>query len=125
MIASNTFAATLRSLTQPRKVSNASNESLAVIKSVYGLADSVPSDWPVPYSGRFQMSGTYGFLGPYEVLGLEGAGEELFNVTAGRIERQQQTYTMRVKASLPPMGIRANPHITIDQTLAMELMKPE
>lgn len=107
------------------EVRRGDDESLAVIKSVYGLADSVPSDWPVPYSGRFQVSGTYGFLGPYEVLGLEGAGEELFNIEAGRIERQQQKYTMQVKASLPPMGIRANPHITIDQTLAMELMRPE
>ena len=107
------------------EVRRSEDGSLAVIKSVYGLADSVPSEWPVPYSGRFQMSGTYGFLGPYEVLRLEGAGEELFSVTAGRIERRQQRYTMRIKASLPPMGIRANPHITIDQTLAMELMKPE
>lgn len=107
------------------EVRRSEDESLAVIKSVYALADSAPSDWPVPYSGRFQVSGTYGFLGPYEVLGLEGAGEELFNIEAGRIERQQQKYTMQVKASLPPMGIRANPHITIAQTLTMELMKPE
>ncbi len=107
------------------EVRRSKDRSLAVIKSVYGLADSAPSDWPVPYSGRFQMSGTYGFLGPYEVLGLKGAGEELFNIEAGRIERQQQTYTMRMKASLPPMGIRANPHITIEQTLTMELMRPE
>jgi len=107
------------------EVRGSEDGSLAVIKSVYGLADSAPSDWPVPYSGRFQVSGTYGFLGPYEVLRLEGAGEELFNIEAGRIERQQQKYTMQVKASLPPMGIRANPHITIAQTLTMELMRPE
>ena len=71
------------------------------------------------------MSGTFGFLGPYEVLGIEGAGEELFNLEAGRLERQQQKYTMEVKASLPPMGIRANPLITIAQTLTMELIRPE
>jgi len=68
------------------------------------------------------MSGTFGFLGPYEVLGLEGTGEELFNIKAGRIERRQEKYTLRTKAGVPPMGIRANPHITIDQTLTMELM---
>ncbi len=106
------------------EVRRSANGPLAVIGSTYTRADSVPSSWPVPYSGRFQMSGTFGFLGPYEVLGIEGTGEELFNVTAGRIEQQQQKYTMRVKASLPPMGIRASPHITIEQTLTMELMRP-
>jgi hypothetical protein len=94
---------------------------LAVIKSTYTLADAVPAGWPIPYSGRFQMSGTFGFLGPYEVLGLEGTGEELFNLKAGRIERRRETYTLRVRAGLPPIGIRANPHITIEQTLTMEL----
>jgi len=94
----------------------------AVIKSMYALADSTPSGWPIPYSGKFLMSGTFGFLGPYEVLGLEGTGEELFNIKAGRIERRQEKYTLRTKAGVPPMGIRANPHITIDQTLTMELM---
>jgi len=98
---------------------------LAVIKSTYAPAASAPSDWPVPYSGRFQMSGTFGFLGPYQVLGLEGGGEELFNIEAGRTERHEQKYTMRMRAALPPMGVRANPLITMDQTLTMELLKAE
>jgi len=103
------------------EVRRSENGPLAVIKSTYKLAGSTSSGWPVPYSGRFQMAGTFGFLGPYEVLGLEGSGEELFNLQAGRTEQQRQKYTMRVKAGLPPMGIRANPLITIDQTLTMEL----
>jgi hypothetical protein len=94
---------------------------MAVIRSTYTLAASVPADWPVPYAGRFQMAGTFGFLGPYEVQGLAGSGEELFNVEAGRTERQRQKYTLRIAAALPPMGIRANPHITIDQILTLEL----
>ncbi len=93
---------------------------LAVIKSTYKLAGSTPSGWPVPYAGRFQMAGTFGFLGPYEVLELEGGGEEMFNLQAGRTEQQRQEYTMRVKAGLPPMGIQANPVITVNQTLTME-----
>ncbi len=93
---------------------------LAVIDSTYSLADSVPQDWPVPYSGRFQVSGTFGFLGSYELVGLEGSGRELFNIDAGRVERGDQTYTLQMKASLPPMGIRANPVIAIEQTLTME-----
>jgi hypothetical protein len=99
--------------------------SAAVIESTYTVADSAPADWPVPYSGRFRMSGTFGFLGPYEVLGLEGAGEDLFNIEAGRLEQRLQRYTMQVKASLPPLGVQARPHLAIEQTLAVELLNPE
>ena len=98
---------------------------LAVIKSTYTPAGSAPADWPIPYSGRMQMSGTFGFLLSYEVLGLEGTGEELFNLQAGRIEQRRETYTLRARAGLPPMGIKANPQITIEQTLTMELMDRE
>ncbi len=94
---------------------------MAVIQSTYSLAASAPAGWPVPYAGRFQMAGTFGFLGPYEVQELSGGGEEWFNVAAGRTERQQQKYTLRIAAALPPMGIRANPHITIDQIFTLEL----
>ncbi len=96
-----------------------------VIESTYTLADSSPADWPVPYSGRFRMSGTFGFLGPYQVLSLEGSGEELYNIEAGRLEQRLQKYTMEIKAALPPMGMKANPHITIEQSLAAELLTPE
>ena len=95
---------------------------LAAIDSLYSLADSAPQGWPVPYAGRFQLSGTFGILGAYDIVALEGNGRTLFDVEAGRIECQDQTYTLQMKASLPPMGIRANPFIVIEQTLTMELM---
>ncbi len=94
--------------------------SFAVITSSYAPADSTPAGWPIPYSGRFQMSGTFGFLGPYEVLGLEGTGTELFDLKTGCLEQRQEKYVLRVRAGLPPLGIKANPHIRIDQTLTME-----
>ena len=96
----------------------------AVITSTFTLAEKAPSGWPVPYAGRFQMSGTFGFLGAYQVLGLEGTGRERFNIDAGRIEAAEQKYTLRMKASLPPMGLRANPHVTIEQTLTTERLAP-
>lgn len=96
-----------------------------VIESTYALADSAPAEWPVPYSGRFRMSGTFGFLSSYEVVSLEGSGEELYNIEAGRLEQRLQKYTVQMKASLPPMGVKANPHITIEQSLAVELLTPE
>ena len=98
---------------------------MAVIKSTYTLAEKAPTNWPVPYSGRFRMSGTFGFLGAYQPSSLAGDGQELFNVDAGRVENYQQKYTVEMDASLPPIGIQANPHIRIDQTLTMELMNPQ
>lgn len=94
----------------------------AVIDGTYRLADSVPAGWPVPYAGRFQLSGTFGFLGAYDIVALAGSGRTLLDVDAGRLERQEQKYTLRMKAALPPMGLRANPLITIEQTLTTELL---
>jgi len=95
---------------------------LAVISSSYSIADSAPQSWPIPYSGRFQMKGTFGFLSRYKLLGLEGQGEELFNVEAGRTERYNQRYRMQLEASIP-MGISVKPMITITQNLTMELLE--
>jgi hypothetical protein len=93
---------------------------LAVISSSYQIAETVPRSWPIPYSGRFQMRGTFGFLSGYKLLNLEGRGEELFNIEAGRIEQYNQQYQMQLQASIP-MGISVKPRITIKQNLTMEL----
>jgi len=92
---------------------------LAVISSSYQIADSAPQSWPIPYSGRFQMKGTFGFLSGYKLLVLEGRGEELFNIEAGRTEQYNQQYQMQLEASI--MGISVKPMITIKQNLTMEL----
>jgi len=93
---------------------------LAVISSSYSIADSAFQSWPIPYSGRFQMKGTFGFLSGYKLLSLEGRGEELFNIEAGRTEQYNQQYQMQLEASIP-MGISVKPMITIKQNLTMEL----
>ncbi len=95
---------------------------LAVISSSYDTAESVPNSWPIPYSGRFQMSGPFGFYRNYQILSLQGEGEELFNIDAGRTEQYNQQYQMQMKASLllPLAGV--NPRITIEQNLTMELL---
>jgi hypothetical protein len=96
---------------------------IAVIDSSYSLLHPSPSDWPVPYTELFQMSGTYGFLRGYKVLDLQGQGQELFNIDAGRTEKYSHKYTLHVQASLP-MGLGLTPQITIDQTITMELLAP-
>jgi hypothetical protein len=95
---------------------------LAVISSSYKIADSAPHDWPIPYSGRFQVAGVFGFYRNYQVLDLQGQGEELFNIDAGRIEQYKQQYELQLSASLliPLSGV--NPRITIKQNLTMKLL---
>jgi hypothetical protein len=96
---------------------------LAVISSTYKIAESAPREWPIPYSGRFQVAGTFGFYRNYQVLNLQGKGEELFNIDAGKTEQYQQQYQMQLSASLllPLAGV--NPKITIKQNLTMNLLE--
>jgi hypothetical protein len=101
------------------EVRQVEKERLAVIKSSYQAAESAPQSWPLPYSGSFQMAGTFGFLRGYKVIDLQGQGEELFNIDLGRIERHSQQYQVQLEASMP-MGINANPRVTIKQNLTME-----
>jgi len=96
---------------------------LAAISSSYQIADSAPRDWPIPYSGRFQVAGTFGFYRNYKVLSLQGKGQELFNINAGRTKQYNQQYQLRLSASLlmPLAGV--NPKITIKQNLTMNLLE--
>jgi hypothetical protein len=90
--------------------------------STYSLADTVPAGWPVPYTGSFMMSGTFGFFRGYNVLGLSGKGRETFNIDAGQTEQYNQQYQIQMDAVLPgPLG--PNPRITINQNLSMQLLK--
>jgi hypothetical protein len=100
------------------------NNRIAVIDSNYSLLYPSPSDWPVPYTDIFQMSGMFGFLRDYTLLDLQGQGEELFNIDKGRTEKNMEKYTLHVRASLP-FGLGGiNPLLTIDQMLTMELLEP-
>jgi hypothetical protein len=98
------------------------NNRIAVIDSSYSLLWPNPPEWPVPYTEPFQMSGIFGFLRGYKTQDLQGHGQELFNIDAGRTERYSQSYTIHASASMP-MGIGGiNPQITIDQSMTMELL---
>lgn len=96
---------------------------IAVIKSFFSPADSVPDNWPpFPYSGSFQMRGTFGFLRGYQILQLQGEGEEHFNIDVGRIEQYNQQYEVQLEASIP-FGIDAKPLITMKQNFKMQLVR--
>lgn len=96
---------------------------LAVIASSYEAAESVPRGWPIPYSGSFQMAGPFGFYRNYKVLGLQGRGEELFNIDRGRTVRYEQNYELQLSASLLLPLPGASPKITINQKVTMELLE--
>lgn len=96
--------------------------SLALISSTYSKSDSVPSDWPVPYTGSMQMRGTFGLLGGYKFIDLSGQGKELFDIESGRIEEYNQKYNVTIQASLP-MGIGLKPIISIKQIISMRLIE--
>lgn len=106
------------------KIRQTEKGRLAVIRSSYSPAESVPAGWPIPYVGAFQMSGTFGFLRGYKILSLKGQGEELFNIDAGRIEQYSQQYQTQWEASLlfALEGV-ANLRITIKQNLTMQLLE--
>ncbi len=105
-----------------KEIRQSEKGELAVIKSSYSLADSAPNSWPVPYSGNFRMSGTFGFLGRYRFLDLQGEGEELFNIDAGQTEQYNQQYQLNAEASIP-FGIEGGAAIKIKQNLTMQLLK--
>ncbi len=96
---------------------------LAVIGSSYRLADSASRDWPIPYSGTFQVAGPFGFYRNYQVLDLQGKGQELFNIDTGRTEQSSQHYQIRLKASLLILLGGVTPTITIDQDITMTLVE--
>lgn len=89
---------------------------VATITSEYSLSDSTPNSWPIPYSGRFQVSGTFGFLSGYNLLSVQGTGRETFNIDKGQFEQYEQKYEMKL-SSIIPLGISAKPQITIRQTI--------
>ncbi len=68
------------------------------------------------------MAGPFGFYRNYRILSLRGQGEELFSIDAGRTERYKQQYELQLSASLLLPLPGANPKITINQSLTMELL---
>jgi len=94
---------------------------VAVISSSYSPAETVPASWPIPYSGTFQMSGTFGFLSGYRLLSLQGSGQELFNIETGQSEQYDQQYEVKIQAAIP-MGISVQPLLTIKQSITAKLL---
>jgi hypothetical protein len=96
----------------------------AVIKSTYMMSEA-KSEAPLPYEGSFRLSGTFGFFRAMfkglSITSLEGGGEELFNIDAGRIDSSEQNYKFTLKPNAAPLP-GASPIIYIDQKIIMKLI---
>ncbi|MHC4758581.1 MAG: hypothetical protein ACYTE8_07980 [Planctomycetota bacterium] len=109
-----------------KEVKEDGNGKTAVIKSEYTLAEPIPKKWPLPYEGSFMTSGQFGFFTRYSVLSLDGSGQQVFNIDAGRIESDRQNYTVEMETYFPMSlgnGETQNPKIKIRQTITMEYLE--
>ena len=98
--------------------------SLAEITSSYKLSRESPAGVPLPYSGSFQMRGTFGFLSGYRVLSIEGTGRQLYDIKRGLIKSDTQQYQAKTSASIFGLGgDTLQPNIIIDQTITMTLVE--
>jgi hypothetical protein len=100
------------------------NVSFAEITSSYKLSPAPPEEAPFPYSGSFQMRGTFGFLRGYKVLSIEGSGRQLYDMERGLIKSDVQQYQAKVSASIFGLGSdTVEPNIEINQTITMTLVE--
>lgn len=97
------------------------NDTVATIDMVCVLSpDKAPRSWPIPYAGKFLVSGPFGFLRGFKVLSLAGQGSEQFDMALGRSLGYEQTYHMELQGMIP-FSMRVMPRVLIDQTLSMTL----
>jgi hypothetical protein len=98
---------------------------VAVINSTYTMSDVAP-EVPVPYEGSFRLAGTFGFFRAMfkglSITSLEGTGQELHNIDAGRTDSAQQNYKLTLKPNAAPLP-GANPIIHIDQKITVQFIE--
>jgi len=94
----------------------------AIITSSFTLSDKPLQNRPKPYTGKYRMSGMFGFLRNYKMGSLEGEGRTIFNIDSGTLESEQQRYKTKIEAKfLLPLGDSV-PILTIDQKITVQLL---
>lgn len=98
---------------------------VAVINSTYAMSEA-KTKVPLPYEGSFRLAGQFGFFRAMfkglSVTSLEGTGQELFDIDAGRINSYKHDYKLTLKPNATPLP-GASPIIYIDQKITMQLLK--
>jgi hypothetical protein len=104
------------------KIEQKENTQIATIGADYALTTIPLEKFPIPYEGRFQLKGTFGFLQNYQFQSVRGKGTQLFDLTSGTVLSDRQQYTVIVNADfLMPLG-DSKPLLTVEQTLSIELL---
>jgi hypothetical protein len=98
---------------------------VAVINSTYTTSEEKPES-PLPYEGSFRMSGKFGFFRAMfkglNIVSLEGSGQELYSIDAGRTNSYEQNYNLTLKPNAVPLP-GADPVIYIEQKSTMKLLE--
>ena len=97
----------------------------AVITSDYDLAQEPVRDFPLPYTGGFQIKGSlFSVLHSYVYDSLDGSGKQVFNLDRGLLLEDQQQYTIKARASfILPLG-NSVPVLTVSQQFSVKLLNP-
>ncbi len=110
---------------QLSEIKNSPSGKQLVIKSTYSPADRKVISWPMPYSGRFQVSGPFGFLTMFiknfQVTSLQGRGVEVLKADTGQTVSYKQDYNMVLEAA-GKSSLGSKPRLEIKQNFTMELL---
>ncbi len=108
---------------QLSEIRNSQTGKQFVIKSTYSPADRKLITWPMPYSGRFQVSGPFGFLTMFiknfEVTSLQGSGVEILQADNGQAVSYKQDYKMVLESTVKS-SLGTKPRLEIKQNFTME-----
>lgn len=110
---------------QLSEIRNSPSGKQLVIKSTYSPADRKLITWPMPYSGRFQVSGPFGFLTTFiknfEVTSLKGSGVEVLKADSGQSVSYKQNYEMVLESTGNSL-LGTKPRLEIKQNFTMQLL---
>ena len=89
--------------------------------SAYQLRERPVLNFPLPYEGSYQIKGSlFSVLRNYQHQSLEGSGTQIFNLTDGVPEKDQQDYTLVTRADfILPLG-QSLPTLTVQQSILIE-----
>ncbi len=108
---------------QLSEIRNSQSGKQLVIKSTYSPADRKLIVWPMPYSGRFQVSGPFGFLTMFiknfQVKSLQGSGVEVLKADTGQTIRYKQDYEMVLEAA-GKSKLGTKPRLEVKQNFTMQ-----
>ena len=107
------------------RIEDAAGEKIAFIDSTFEMGKRNVQHWCDPYGEPCYMKGMFAFLRGYELVSLEGSGEQVFNVSRGYIEKETQKYTSVFNVAFPMALGDTLPQLIVEQKFSLELMNSQ